>query len=56
METAETWSERWGARLVDAGHAGHINVASGHGPWPAALQLIADLERATEPTLVHTSH
>jgi predicted alpha/beta hydrolase family esterase len=23
-----------GARFVDAGAAGHITVASGHGPWP----------------------
>jgi predicted alpha/beta hydrolase family esterase len=40
---AEIWSERWGSRLVDAGHKGHINVASGHGPWPDALPLIAEL-------------
>ena len=24
-----------GAAFSDAGEAGHINVASGHGPWPA---------------------
>ena len=24
----------WGSTLVDAGDAGHINTASGHGPWP----------------------
>lgn len=29
----------WGAELVDLGFAGHINVASGFGPWPAALAL-----------------
>ncbi|PWB84254.1 MAG: alpha/beta hydrolase, partial [Methylocystaceae bacterium] len=23
-----------GAEFVDAGPAGHINVDSGHGPWP----------------------
>ena len=23
-----------GARFIDAGDAGHINVESGHGPWP----------------------
>ena len=23
-----------GARFIDAGDAGHINVDSGHGPWP----------------------
>lgn len=29
----------WGADLVDLGFAGHINVDSGFGPWPAALDL-----------------
>ena len=40
---AQLWAERWGSRLVDAGHVGHINVASGHGPWPDVLPLIAEL-------------
>lgn len=29
----------WRADLVDLGFAGHINSASGYGPWPAALAL-----------------
>ena len=33
----------WDAELVDIGFAGHINVASGFGPWPAALALRDDL-------------
>ena len=33
----------WVAELVDIGFAGHINVASGFGPWPAALTLRDDL-------------
>jgi predicted alpha/beta hydrolase family esterase len=33
----------WGADFVDLGFAGHINVASGFGPWPAALTLRDDL-------------
>jgi hypothetical protein len=24
----------WGSTLVDAGAVGHLNSASGHGPWP----------------------
>ena len=24
----------WGSTLVDAGDVGHLNSASGHGPWP----------------------
>ena len=38
---------RWGSRFVDAGHAGHINVRSGHGAWPEGLDLLrAVAERA----------
>ena len=24
----------WGSTLVDAGDVGHLDAASGHGPWP----------------------
>jgi predicted alpha/beta hydrolase family esterase len=45
----------WGADLVDLGFAGHINVASGFGPWPAALSLRNDLaERAGLPLRLPT--
>jgi uncharacterized protein len=47
FEQAALWSERWGARLVDAGRVAHINTDSGHGPWPLALSLLGDLQRAT---------
>lgn len=41
----------WGADLIDLGFAGHINVASGFGPWPSALTLRDDLaERAGLPS------
>lgn len=29
----------WGAGMVDLGMAGHINVASGFGPWPGGKAL-----------------
>lgn len=29
----------WGADFVDMGEAGHINVASGFGPWPEGKAL-----------------
>ncbi len=35
----------WGARLVDAGHSGHINAESGHGPWPEGLMSFAGFLR-----------
>jgi uncharacterized protein len=31
---ASQLAEDIGARFIDAGEAGHINLASGHGPWP----------------------
>ena len=34
---AEKLAETWGAKLTNAGETAHINVASGHGPWPEGL-------------------
>jgi predicted alpha/beta hydrolase family esterase len=31
----------WGAAAVDAGDSGHLNTASGHGPWPEGLMRFA---------------
>lgn len=31
----------WGSKLIDAGQAGHITDASGHGPWPEGLMAFA---------------
>lgn len=40
-ERAEEFAAAWGSSLVDAGESGHINVASGHGPWPEGLMRLA---------------
>ena len=37
----------WGARLHDAGHVGHLNPASGYGPWPEGMSLWSELLRET---------
>lgn len=42
-EHARMLADAWGSRFVDAGFAGHINIASGHGPWPEGLKLLEDL-------------
>lgn len=42
--SAAQWADRWGARLVDLGEAGHVNPESGHGPWPAGLELFRQLQ------------
>lgn len=36
------FGRRWGSAVVEAGDAGHLNPASGHGPWPAARALVAE--------------
>ena len=35
-----------GSQLVNIGAAGHINVDSGHGPWPRGLALFKALQAA----------
>jgi predicted alpha/beta hydrolase family esterase len=35
----------WGSRLVDLGQVGHLNPASGFGPWPLAHAFIAQLSQ-----------
>ena len=27
----------WAAEFTEAGHVGHLDLASGHGPWPEGL-------------------
>jgi uncharacterized protein len=36
-------AKAWGARFVDLGDAGHVNTASGHGPWPEGERLLASM-------------
>ncbi|AOF80674.1 serine hydrolase family protein [Methyloversatilis sp. RAC08] len=48
--SAAHWAERWDARLVDLGEAGHVNTESGHGPWPAGLELFRQLQ-ASAPVM-----
>lgn len=43
---ARRWADRWGADFLDIGPAGHINVDSGHGPWPDGLALFRRLQAA----------
>jgi hypothetical protein len=34
LHRAEAFAAAWGSELINIGRAGHINAASGHGPWP----------------------
>lgn len=46
LENAQLWAERWESHLINLGDAGHINVASGYGPWPQGLEIFAHLQQA----------
>jgi predicted alpha/beta hydrolase family esterase len=41
LADAEAKAKAWGSVFVDAGDAGHINMESGHGPWPEGLMRLA---------------
>lgn len=43
LDRARALAADWGATLVDLGPCGHLNQASGHGPWPRGEALLADL-------------
>lgn len=39
LETAQALAKSWRAGVIDLGAAGHVDRASGHGPWPLGLAL-----------------
>ena len=43
LDRARGFAADWGADFQPAGEAGHINTASGHGPWPEGLLMFAEL-------------
>lgn len=51
FERAADLAKAWEADLVDLGEAGHINVASGYGPWPQGKALRDTLVRLQVPQL-----
>ena len=48
-ERSVLYARDWGAELVDAGDAGHLDTASGYGPWPAGERLLDRLGRDLSP-------
>jgi predicted alpha/beta hydrolase family esterase len=49
-------AQAWGSRLVDLGHVGHLNPASGFGEWGGALPLIAELDHAMVAEVSSAAH
>ena len=43
IERARRFADAWGSQLVIVGDAGHINGASGHGPWPEGETILFGL-------------
>lgn len=43
----------WGSELVDLGEVGHLNPASGFGPWPTATSLINRLRNPAPAAMEH---
>ncbi len=39
---ARELAQRWRARIISVGRCGHLNSASGHGPWPAGRTILED--------------
>jgi predicted alpha/beta hydrolase family esterase len=39
-EQFAAYAAAWGADLVDAGDVGHLDSATGFGPWPAGERLV----------------
>ncbi len=50
----EALAAAWGSSLRHLGRVGHLNPASGHGPWPLAHALLRDLAQA--PAVLPSSH
>ena len=47
LDAAADLAADWGSALIDAGAAGHINIDSGHGPWPEGHLYLERLMSAT---------
>lgn len=43
LRRAREFAQTWNSAFVNAGFAGHINVASGYGPWRDGLCLLQSL-------------
>jgi predicted alpha/beta hydrolase family esterase len=45
LERAKFFASSWGSRLITLENAGHINAASGYGPWPEGLKWLEELQK-----------
>ena len=45
LERAQLFASSWASRLITLENAGHINAASGYGPWRQGLEWLEELRR-----------
>jgi uncharacterized protein len=43
LERARDLANGWGAEFINVGPRGHINIASGFGPWPEGQRIVASM-------------
>src|SRR5437762_2321820 len=43
LERAKFFAASWGSEFINMGPAGHINVASGYGPWQQGLKILQSI-------------
>lgn len=43
LDRAINLAHTWGAEFVDVGACGHINIASGFGPWPIGERIVTSM-------------
>ena len=51
VRLAGAYARAWGSDFVRLANAGHINVESGHGPWPLGLALLQSLDSTFAATV-----
>ena len=55
VRLAGAYARAWGSEFVRMQNAGHINIDSGHGPWPLGLALFRSLQPLYSEELLATS-
>jgi len=49
VERAGDLANAWGSEVHDAGDAGRLDTASGHGPWPEGMLMFARFMQRLKP-------
>lgn len=49
LDHAGDLANAWGSMLVEAGPSGHIDAASGHGPWPEGTMVFSQFLSRLKP-------